>query len=227
MNEPCPRRPWRISHRLVAARPRLAIALVLGAAAGVAAAPFLRPSGAFVAGWDVFCLAYLAFSATLLRETPATMRLRAARQDEGQAVILLLVLAACAASLTGACVELAEARDAEGFARAALVAAAAATVVVSWLVTQTTLALHYAHAYYARDPRTGHDAGGLSFPGGGEPDYADFLHFSIVIGVAAQTADIAFTDPRLRRLGTLHSLIAFVFNTLIVALTISLLAGLL
>ena len=77
----------------------------------------------------------------------------------------------------------------------------------------------------------GHDhaEGGVmaeTFPGGEPPDYWDFLHFSIVIGVAAQTADIAFTDRRLRRLGTAHSLIAFVFNTLIVALTINLVAGL-
>jgi uncharacterized membrane protein len=75
------------------------------------------------------------------------------------------------------------------------------------------------------DGRPG-DAGGLSFPGKGAPDYWDFLHFSIVIGVASQTADIAFTDKGLRRLGTAHSLFAFAFNTVIVALTINLMAGL-
>jgi uncharacterized membrane protein len=64
------------------------------------------------------------------------------------------------------------------------------------------------------------------FPGKEAPDYWDFLHFSIVIGVASQTADIAFTDKALRRLGTAHSLFAFAYNTVIVALTINLLAGL-
>jgi len=46
------------------------------------------------------------------------------------------------------------------------------------------------------------------------------------IGLAAQTADVAFTGKGLRRLGAVHSLIALVFNTLILALTINLLAGL-
>ena len=48
----------------------------------------------------------------------------------------------------------------------------------------------------------------------------------MVIGVASQTADGAFTAKGLRRLGTVHSLVAFGFNTVVVALTINLLAGL-
>jgi uncharacterized membrane protein len=68
--------------------------------------------------------------------------------------------------------------------------------------------------------------GGLVFPGGGEPDYWDFLHFSIVIGVASQTADIGFSSKGMRRTGTLHCVLAFVYNTVILALTINLVAGL-
>ena len=107
-------------------------------------------------------------------------------------------------------------------------AAAFVTVTASWFLMQVVYALHYAHAYYGAHPETGEDCGGLAFLDRpkAEPDYWDFLHFAIVIGVAAQTADIAFTDKRLRRLGTAHSVIAFVFNTLIVALTINLVAGL-
>ena len=70
------------------------------------------------------------------------------------------------------------------------------------------------------------DAQGLKFPGGEPPDYWDFLHFSVVVGVACQTADVAFTSKRMRRLGTIHGLVAFTFNTVILALTINLLASL-
>jgi uncharacterized membrane protein len=91
---------------------------------------------------------------------------------------------------------------------------------------QYVFALHYAHEYYDPDENCAGDSKGLAFPGGEPPDYWDFLHFSIIIGVAAQTADIAFTSKGLRRIGTLHSLVAFAFNTVIVALTINLLAGL-
>jgi uncharacterized membrane protein len=44
--------------------------------------------------------------------------------------------------------------------------------------------------------------------------------------VACATADIMFTSKGLRRLGTVHSVVAFTFNTIIVALTINLTAGL-
>nr|QQZ52090.1 DUF1345 domain-containing protein [Phenylobacterium glaciei] len=47
----------------------------------------------------------------------------------------------------------------------------------------------------------GQGGGGLLFPGGEDPDYWDFLHFSTVIGVASQTADIAFTSSRCGALG--------------------------
>ena len=103
------------------------------------------------------------------------------------------------------------------------------TVALSWFTTQMIFALHYAHAYYAPDKATPEDddvIGGLNFPGGQEPDNWDFVHFAVVIGVASQTADIAFTGKRLRRIGTVHSVISFAFNTAVLALTINLLAGL-
>ena len=94
-------------------------------------------------------------------------------------------------------------------------------------MVQLIFALHYAHDYYSADDKApGGMRGGLTFPGRGEPDYWDFLHFSLVIGVACQTADIAFTSKHLRRLGGLHGVLAFTFNTVILALTINLVAGL-
>jgi uncharacterized membrane protein len=211
-------------------RPRLSLALGAGLVVGVACAllaPRFSPSSCAIAGWDAFCALYLALTLSwIAREGPDEIRAQAAEQDEGQTVILLLVLAACGASLAAVGVELSQAQHEQGLEKATRVAAAFFTVVGSWLVMQLIFALHYAHEFYAADPQTGEDTGGLAFPGGEAPDYWDFLHFSIVIGVAAQTADIAFTARSLRRLGTAHSLIAFAFNTLILALTINLVAGL-
>jgi uncharacterized membrane protein len=107
------------------------------------------------------------------------------------------------------------------------VALAFVTVALSWMMVQVIFALHYAHEYYDENEDCGgEDMKGLLFPGGELPDYWDFVHFSIVIGAAAQTADIAFTSKALRRIGTVHSLVSFAFNTVVVALTINLLAGL-
>lgn len=77
-------------------------------------------------------------------------------------------------------------------------------------------------------PKTkGKDRGGLLFPGETEPDYWDFLHFSLIIGVASQTADVQISDRHIRRLSSIHSLTAFTFNTVILALTVNLMVGLL
>ncbi|MDX7952300.1 DUF1345 domain-containing protein [Lichenihabitans sp. Uapishka_5] len=106
---------------------------------------------------------------------------------------------------------------------------ASSTATSGPVTTQIIFALHYAHEYYAPDKATPEEddvIGGLAFPGGEEPDNWDFVHFAIVIGVASQTADIAFTAKRLRRIGTVHSVISFAFNTAVLALTINLLAGL-
>lgn len=189
--------------------------------------PRFSASSCAIAGWDAFCALYVGLTlGVIAREGPDEIRARAAGQDEGQAVIPALVLAACGASLAAVGMELSLAQHEHGLEKAVRVAAAFLTVAGSWLVMQIVLALHYAHEFYAADPDTGEDAAGLAFPGGEPPDYWDFLHFSIVIGVASQTADIAFTAKALRRVGTAHSLIAFVFNTLILALTINLVAGL-
>ena len=104
----------------------------------------------------------------------------------------------------------------------------AVTVALSWFMVQLIFALHYAHEYYAPDGDLSGEAiaGGLEFPGDEPPDYWDFIHFAMVIGAAAQTADIAFTVKAMRRVGTLHCVFAFAFNTVIVALTINLLASL-
>jgi uncharacterized membrane protein len=219
---------WRLSHRLFTTRPKLAAAIVVGLVAGVGAALLgHRPAMSVIVGWDTFGIVYLTLVAVLaFGQGPDRIRGRAAAEDEGQAMILLLIAAALFASLGAVALELGLAKDQHGGARTVHVAGAVGTVAVSWLVMQVLLAIHYAHEYYARDGKTGKDAGGLVFPGDEPPDYWDFIHFSIVIGVAAQTADIAITDRRLRRLATWHSLMAFGFNALIVALAINLVAGL-
>ena len=73
----------------------------------------------------------------------------------------------------------------------------------------------------------GGDRRGLIFPGEEEADYGDFLHFSVIIGVASQTADIQISSRKLRRIATVHSLIAFVFNTVILALAVNMAVSLL
>jgi len=211
-------------------RPRLTASILVGLLAGLAclAFPHMKLSTRLIVGWDALSLAFLgSMLITMLDHTPTDIRARAALDDEGRGVILALVLLAAAASVWAVGAELSLAKDAKGLMKALRIGLAFGTVIGSWLMVQMIFALHYAHEFYGVDEDDGvRDAGGLEFPGDKEPDYWDFLHFSIVIGAACATADVNFTSKGLRQLGTVHSLVAFAFNTVIVALTINLTAGL-
>lgn len=173
-------------------------------------------------GWIVGVLVFLAvsFHKALRSGNPDRLRQRAADQDVVGRAILPLALFAATASIASVVGEL----IGPGHPSASQSVVAVATVAVSWVFIHTIFAFHYARRYYARD-QAGEDAGGLMFPGTAEPDDWDFLHFSLIIGVAAQTADVQITSRHIRRLCTVHSLVAFIFNTVILALAINLIAG--
>jgi uncharacterized membrane protein len=212
-----------------AARPRLVLAIASGVATTLALrfAAGLDAVAAILVGWDVVCIGYLASSLwNMAGRSSDEIRARAAREDQGRPTILTVVLLAAAAAIVAIMLELSQARQAVGLAMALRVALAFVTVAASWIMVHLMFALHYAHGYYDAHESGRGDAEGLNFPGGEEPDYWDFLYFSVIIGVAAQTADVAITGRSLRRLNTVHALFAFAFNTVIVALTINLLAGL-
>jgi uncharacterized membrane protein len=137
--------------------------------------------------------------------------------------MLLLTTLAAVASVGALVAELSAAKGHPG--GELRIALAAGTVVMSWLFVQIVFAMHYAHVYYMTEETGGHK-GGLEFGDDEEPDYWDFVHFSIVMGATAQTADIVIRSKEMRRVGTLHTLVAFGFNTAILATMINLAANL-
>jgi uncharacterized membrane protein len=204
--------------------------LLIGIAAGilvyfVAGAWFERGVTRALIGWDtgvIVCLA-LVFCLYMPRSELARMKQKAVQHDEGGNFILLLTLFAAVASIGALIAELALAKGRPGIELR--IALSASTVVLSWLFVQIVFALHYAHIYYLAE-ESGELKGGLDFGECGEPDYWDFVHFSLVLGATSQTADIGFTSREMRRIGTWHTLIAFGFNTAILATMINLAASL-
>lgn len=204
---------------------RLHSALLLGLVV-VVAGVLLSPARwdwplQIAAGWDAGVLAFLILTLVRIRRTRSidAMRARAARMDQAGAAVLPLSLLAAGASVAVVVVE-AAGRSIHPSVSAALFSMS--TIAVSWLFVQVIFALHYAHEFYAPAEADRSDRGGLMFPGDELPDYWDFLHFALVIGVAAQTADIQISGKRQRQIATLHSLMAFLFNTVIVALAVNL-----
>ena len=105
--------------------------------------------------------------------------------------------------------------------RIAKVALVAVTLLLSWLISHVVFAFRYAHEFYSRDQGGPGVDGGLDFPEEKEPDYLDFLYFALVLGMTFQVSDVQITSRKLRRVATLHGLLSFLFNTVIVALTIN------
>jgi uncharacterized membrane protein len=161
----------------------------------------------------------------MLNATPNSMRRNAERQDEGRTAISILVTAAACASLSAIGFVLQESKNAPPSILFLHVMLAVITIVGSWSLVHTSFALHYAHNYY-RQNRQVNGSPGLDFPGDAEPDYWDFLYFSFVIGMTSQVSDVAIKTRFLRRLALIHGILSFFFNTVIVAMSINIIAGL-
>ena len=216
-------------------RPRLVAAAAVGLVVGAIlhfTTTQLGWSTQAVLAWDATGLFFLGAVVEMMYGCPAArIPSQAAAQDEGQGLILGLSIFAAVASIMAIGIELSLAKGEHGLEKNLRVMLSFVTIAVSWLFIHVIFALHYAHEYYAPDPTETDEEddglrGGLNFPGGQPPDYWDFLHFAVIIGVASQTADIEFTSKTQRRIGTIHGIVSFVFNTVVLALTINLMAGL-
>ena len=218
-------------HRLwrqLRARPRLLIATLVALAVGWGLPPDWvgHTVTRLLVAWNAGTCLYVALAAVMMtRSTEHRMRYRAQMQDEGQLAILLLVVAAGVASLAAIAGQLTVVKDLHGLLKTAHVALAGLTVVSSWAFIQVMFALHYAHDYYAAVARG--QPPGLQFPNETAPSYGDFFYFAAVIGTSGQTADVSFMSKPMRRIGSVHCILAYLFNTTVLALLINIGASLL
>ena len=230
-NTSVPRRraAWYSPHsiwRSIVIRPRVYI----GALACIAVVLLLPSSlSSAVRGATAWCVGggtYLILAYQVMsRFHSDRIRSRAAQQDDSAIVILALILLAIFASFAAIFGLATEAKAVSSGAKLAIVALAAATIFIAWSVMQVVFTLHYAHKYYEPHSQLGESIGGLEFPGDPNPDYWDFLYFATSIGAASQTSDVAIRTKALRRLVTLHAVVAFFFNTMVLATTINLAAS--
>jgi uncharacterized membrane protein len=178
-----------------------------------------------LAGWDAFVLLYLVqVYAHFWRSNLAQLRKRAAEEDEGAVALLGLSCLASFISLAAIVAELGSLQDAAPFGAALPLTISMATIVLSWAFVHTSFALHYAHEFYGegRDRKIG----GLKFPGDRQPNYWDFLYFSLVIAMTSQVSDVAVESKPIRRIVTVHGVLAFFFNLGVLALTINMMSNL-
>ena len=213
--------------RLLKARPRLFISALVAVAVG-----WLLPDSVsrhwvtrLLIAWNVGTGLYVLLAAVMMvRSSEAHMRTRAQIEDDGKFAIMVLVVVSAVASLAAIGGQLSAVKDMHGGLRLAHIALAALTVVSSWAFIQVMFSLHYAHDYYYALSH-GKPAP-LQFPGDEPPGYGDFFYFSAVIGTSGQTADVSFSSRSLRRVGSVHCVLAYLFNTTVLALLINIGASL-
>jgi uncharacterized membrane protein len=217
---------------LCAHRWRLLLGAAGGLAAGLAASRAdILPGAAPLIGWVSGAALYLSTTVWMFFTTDeATVRRHAALEDENRGILTGLVLAAAVASLgvTALALKGAKVFGAEHLesAQTWILVLAVSTLVLSWLLTQCLFVLHYAHRYFGDRDADGAVDGGIEFPGEPPRTYRDFIYVAVCIGATSQVSDFNITTSRFRLLVTLHALFAFAFNTMVLALGINILAGL-
>jgi uncharacterized membrane protein len=212
-------------------RPRLLICLLIGILTYVISPAPWHSSTRILIGWNLATWLYILLAAQMMTTaTEESIRRQANRIDESRFVVLTLSIIAAVACLAAIFVQLAAVKSAQGSVRFLHLGLAAVTIVSAWTFIHLIFAQHYAHEFFVEreeERRLPEDMrGGLLFPGSIQPSYADFLYFSFVIGCASQTADVETTSTTMRVVSLIHGVIAFFFNTTVLALTINIGSGL-
>jgi uncharacterized membrane protein len=214
----------RVLKNLLHVRPRLTLAVVVGAiVAGVLPAENQMLTRLLI-GWDVAVWSYLLLIwLFMVRSDSARVRLVAMREDENAEAVLTVICAGAIVSLAAIIFELATSKSLAFQPRMLHYAFTALTVMGTWFLVGTVFTLHYASMFYSLPP----SSVPLQFPGGEKnPDYWDFLYFSFTIAVAAQTSDVTVLARSMRKVVLAQSVLSFLFNAAILGLSINIAAGL-
>lgn len=194
---------------------------------------FLVGAGFYALNWSVqesIIFSWLAFGGLYLLESVVTairipsekIMLRAREEDLGVWMQFVVLVLACSTALIA--IIFWNSDNNSHFSKHSTMHEVffIASVALAWLVLHLSFTFRYAHLYYgdANESYAKH-AGGLDFPGDSHPDYFDFAYYSFTIGMTFQVSDVVIKTKGLRRLTLAHSLLAFFFNTILIAITIN------
>jgi uncharacterized membrane protein len=208
--------------------------LFVGAAAALIAVIICRGRLSFpvtlVVSWDAFSACVLATVwVRIVTAHPREAYKTAKLQDSSRTTIFFFVVTGAIASVFAVGHLMGTAHGRHGHLLGETLVLAFATLIGSWSLIHTSFALRYAHLFYGDadgNSQTRVHRGGLEFPGEKAPDYLDFAYFSFVIGMTCQVSDVEVSGRPLRRLALVHGWLAFIFNTVILAISINIASGL-
>ena len=202
------------------ARRRVNLCASFGLVAGASSAFFLPWQLATLVGWVTLTSTLLAWMWIDIGPCDAAdTQARSMMEDSSRVAAVVVMVTASVVSLVGVGFGLAKARHVGSRMEVALTVVSVAAVMLSWCVVHTMFAVHYAHQYYI-DP-----VGGIEFPGREAPDYRDFAYYAFTVGVSFAVSDTNVTSRVIRRITLRHALVSYLFGTVIVGLTINVLAS--
>ena len=197
---------------------RLVLAVALGVLVDQLVATRAGWAISLIAGWDAGALLMLLISwGIIARSSPASTRARAGTEDPGRTAVWAIVSIASVIGFFASAVVLRSAKGIAPYESRALITLALAAVAMAWFLTHSSFTLRYARLYYR--PKDGE--GGIEFPGGEAPDDFDFAYFAFTIGMTFQVSDAVVTNRSIRRTVLVHALLAFAYNTAILALALN------
>lgn len=205
---------------------RQILALVIIAIVWFATRSFSLPSRIIVT-WICYASTILAMDwIIILTLNPKEVRKKIQLEDSSITFIFIFIIGAAFISLFAVItlIQSGKSNSTEQTTEHALLAIG--SVGVSWWLTHTVFTLRYAHLFYTKKEGTDEYEAGLEFPKELNPDYLDFVYFSFVIGMTFQVSDVEISSRRIRRLAWAHGILGFIFNTVIVALSINIISGL-
>ncbi len=203
-------------------RRRLLIALIVGAFVAGAATfwplltePLPHILLGFIAAGITFSVPLLTY---VLRHDAQTTQKHVAGRDGDRAWYDVVVLAVGIASLAAVTVLLVGGQQ-KGAAAVANAAIGLFSVAVGWLSVHTMYTLRYARFYYSQPEAP------IDFNNAEPPRFSDFAYLSFTLGMTYQVSDTNIHSGELRRIVLGHTLISYLFGTVVIAASINLLVG--
>jgi len=207
-----------LSRRLdVPPRIRVLVALAIGIVVGVVTGLHSIAAGV-LGGWAAAGAVFVVWTWTVIVPMDAeATRAHATREQPARVLTHWIIVFAAVASLGAVVVVL---LGGAGRADPLTMAAVLVSVLVSWAVVHTLYALMYARMYYTEP------IGGVDFHQQEPPRYTDFTYIGVTVGMSFAISDTDLAASAFRRVAQVHALLSYLFGTVILALLVNLVAGL-
>ena len=178
--------------------------------------------------YDIGVGLYLGLFAVLMHRASPEDTAELARRDEpASSPVLLVVLAVSVFSLVAVAGMLNHPPGRPAWEVNLHMTVSLLTVVLSWFWSHVYFGLYYMRVYYDDKVVDGNVIyqKGLQFPECEEPDFRDFMYYSLTIAMCYSTADVVVTSVNIRRVTLRHALFSSLYSTAIIGFVVNIISN--